>query len=444
VVTNYRGVSSDRQEIPGPAPTPPNGNLADIAKAGGLHTFQLELHERYGLVARFELPGTSVVSVADPELLALTSRINRRPDQLFEFLSPLFEAGNLQTIAEREHVPWRRLLLSALGNHRSHEAHFGAFTRMTVELADRWAAGAGEVELQEDLSELSLRLICEFALGGELGSARRTSAAFRDLIAEYLSRQYGLPSAVPEHECEARAAEALSDVRETITRILETRRPGAGLVSMLADSDWDPARIRDTALAVVMAGYHTSGVAASWALHLLAGHPEATRRLQDELDHVLGDRPAPTYDELRSLDYLERVVKEATRRYPPGPYAARELAEDLVLGDYLVPAGTTLMYPIWAIHMNPAQWPDPERFDPDRFTPAAVEGRPKFAFIPFGFGPRSCEGAALAMVEIKLMVAVLVKRFEFAPVSGHVVTPVERFVLWARDDIRMTLTPRKR
>jgi cytochrome P450 len=132
------------------------------------------------------------------------------------------------------------------------------------------------------------------------------------------------------------------------------------------------------------------------------------------------------------------------RRYPPGPYAARELAEDLVLGDYLIPAGTTLMYPIWAIHLNPAHWPDPERFDPERFTAAAAEGRPKFAFIPFGFGPRSCEGAALAMVEIKLMLAVLVKRFEFAPAPGHVVTPVERFVLWARDDIRMTLTPRSR
>jgi cytochrome P450 len=429
------------REIPGPAPSPPNGNLADIAAAGGLHTFQLELHERYGPVARFDLPGTRVVSVADPELLAATSRINQRPEELFAFLSPLFEAGNLQTIDEREHVPWRRLLLSALGNHRSHEAHFGAFTRMTMELADRWAADGGNVALQEDLSELSLRLICEFALGSELGSARETSAAFRELILEYMGRQYDLPSELPEQERAARAEQALAYVRETITRILAAQQ-GAGLVSMLADSDWAPARIRDTAFVVVMAGYHTSGVAVSWALHLLAEHPEVARRLRDELDRVLGDRPAPTYDELRSLDYLERVVKEAMRRYPPGPYAARELTEDLVLGDHVVPAGTTLMYPIWAVHLNPAHWPDPERFDPDRFTAAAAEGRPKFAFIPFGFGPRSCEGAALAMVEVKLVLAVMVKRFEFTPVPGHVVTPIERFVLWARDDIRMSLRVR--
>src|SRR3712207_99302 len=99
-MAKHRGMSAASREIPGPAPTPPNGNLADIAAAGGLHTFQLELHERYGPVARFDLPGTRVVSVADAELLAATSRINRRPDELFEFLSPLFEAGNLQTIDE--------------------------------------------------------------------------------------------------------------------------------------------------------------------------------------------------------------------------------------------------------------------------------------------------------------------------------------------------------
>ncbi|CAM3543829.1 cytochrome P450 [Kibdelosporangium persicum] len=432
-------MSAEWSSIPGPVPSPPDGNVADIAAAGGLHTFQLELHERHGPVARFELPGTRVVSVADPELLAVTARINRRPEELFEFLSPLFEAGNLQTIGEREHVPWRRLLLAALGNHRSHEAHFAAFARLTTQLADRWAAAGGEVALQQDLSELSLRLICEFALGGELGSARRTSAAFRDLIAEYLGRQYGLPSVIGEDG----AAEALAYVRQTITDVLETPRQGSGLVGMLAESGWEPARIRDTVLVVVMAGYHTSGVAVSWALHLLATHPDIAARLREELDSVLGGRMTPTYEELRSLDYLERVVKEAMRRYPPGPYAARELAEDLVLGDYLVPAGTTLMYPIWALHLNPAHWPEPERFDPDRFTPEAAEGRPKFAYIPFGFGPRSCEGAALAMVEIKLMLAVLVRRFEFTPVPGHVVTPVERFVLWARDDIRMTVTPRQ-
>ena len=194
--------------------------------------------------------------------------------------------------------------------------------------------------------------------------------------------------------------------------------------------------MRDTALAVVMAGYHTSGVAVSWALHLLAGHPEIARQARDELDRVLGDRPAPAYAELRSLDYLERVAKEAMRRYPPGPYAARELAEDLALGDHLIPAGTTLMYPIWAIHRIPRTGPIRSVSIPSGSPRRRPRAGRSSRISRSGSAHAAARGAALAMVEIKLMLAVMLKRFEFEPVPGRVVTPVERFVLWARDDIK--------
>jgi cytochrome P450 len=195
---------------------------------------------------------------------------------------------------------------------------------------------------------------------------------------------------------------------------------------------------------VMMAAHHTSGVTASWTLHLLAQHPDVAERVRDELDRVLGERPAPTYAQLSELEYLERVVKEAMRCYPPNPYASRgELRDDLTLGDYRVPAGSTLFYPIWAVHMDPRYWPEPDRFDPDRFTREASQGRPKFAFIPFGFGPRSCEGAVLGLIEVKLMLAVLLKRFELRHVPGHPVVPVERLVLWSEKDIRMTVEPRR-
>ncbi|WP_372506195.1 cytochrome P450 [Actinomadura madurae] len=129
----------------------------------------------------------------------------------------------------------------------------------------------------------------------------------------------------------------------------------------------------------------------------------------------------------------------STRR---APTARGEATEDLRLGDYTVPAGTTIFYPFWAVHMNPEYWPDPERFDPGRFTPEASAGRPRLAYIPFGLGPRSCEGAALAMVEAELVLAILLKRFRFELAPGQTITPIERFVLWAADDIRMNLTPR--
>src|SRR5690606_7358432 len=96
----------------------------------------------------------------------------------------------------------------------------------------------------------------------------------------------------------------------------------------------------------------------------------------------------------------------------------------------------------WAVHTNPEYWPDPQTFDPERFTPEASANRPRLAYIPFGLGPRSCEGATLATVEAKLVLACLLKRFRLKPAPGQTVTPIERFVLWAADDIHMILAPR--
>ncbi|MGW5532467.1 cytochrome P450, partial [Streptomyces xanthochromogenes] len=121
----------------------------------------------------------------------------------------------------------------------------------------------------------------------------------------------------------------------------------------------------------------------------------------------------------------------------------RETTEAITLGDYEIPAGATVFYPFWAVHMNPEYWPDPERFRPERFTPDEVTKRPRLAHIPFGFGPRSCEGAQLATIEAQLILAILLKRFRFRPVPGHKVVPIERFVLWAANDIRMTVRPRE-
>lgn len=430
-------------QIPGPAAE--NDGAAAIAAAGGLHNYQLELHAEYGPVVRFPLPGADVaVSVADPVLLEATAKIDKRPEKLFEFLAPLQEAGNLQTIPAEEHGPWRRTMLSVLAGRPSHEAHFAQFTALATELADRWAAAAGPVVLQRDLSALSLRMICRYALGSGLddeASAGRVVEAFETVLTEYM----GSPG-----PASAQAEEALAFLRGTVDEVLAAHRErGTGeaersdLIAALAASGESPARIRDTVLMTMLAAHHTTGVAISWTLYLLAQHPDVAKRVADEVDGVLSDRAAPDYADLKTLTQLDMALKEAMRLYPPGPYGAREATEDVVLGEYTVPAGTTIFYPFWAVHMNPEYWPDPQVYDPERFTPEASAGRPRFAYIPFGLGPRSCEGSTLAMVEAELVLAVLLKRFQFELAPGQTVTPIERFVLWAADDIKMNLTPRE-
>ncbi|HEU5155720.1 MAG TPA: cytochrome P450 [Streptosporangiaceae bacterium] len=459
------GVTPSR--IPGPRAA--GDGLDLIAAAGGLHNYQLKLHAEYGPVVRFPLPGADVaVSIADPVLLEATEKIDKRPEKLFEFLAPLQESGNLQTMPADEHGPWRRAMLSVLAGRPSHEAHFARFAALTTELADRWA-DAGTVGLQKDLSELSLRMICEYALGSGLDSdaaAGRVVSAFETVLTEYLGRLYQVEVPGTEEERGARVDAALAYLRGTVDEVLAAHRDraaGAGasagastevsaeaaepaersdLIAALLGSGESPARIRDTVLMTMLAAHHTTGVAISWTLYLLAGHPDVAERVAGELDLVLGDRPVPEYGDLKKLTYLDRVLKEAMRLYPPGPYGARETTEDLAVGDYLIPAGTTIFYPFWAVHMNPDHWPDPQTFDPDRFTPEASAKRPRLAYIPFGIGPRGCEGAALAMVEAELVLAVLLKRFRFRLAPGQTVTPIERFVLWAADDIHMIVSPR--
>ncbi|MEU7152832.1 cytochrome P450 [Streptomyces sp. NPDC045456] len=435
--------------IPGPEPRP-DGGVGAVAAAGGLHIYQLRLHAEYGPVVRFQLPGAeTAVSVADPVLLEATAHLDKRPERLFEFLAPLCEAGNLQVLPAEEHTPWRRVLLSVLAGRPSHERHFARFATLAAGLADHWAerAGHGPVALQKDLTALSLRMICAYALEGEAADPDGVVAAFEEVLTEYLGRLYQVPVPGTREERAERADRALAYLRATVDRVVVAHHSGgradrSDLIGALVEAGERPARIRDTVMVTLLAAHHTTGVAVSWTLHLLGSHPEAAERVAAELDRVLGDRAVPEYADLRRLTYLDMVLKEAMRLYPPGPYGARETTGPLVLGDHELPAGTTVFYPFWAVHMNPDHWPEPEKFVPERFTPQEVAGRPRLAYIPFGIGPRSCEGAGLAVVEAELVLAVLLKRFRFRPVPGHRVTPVERFVLWARDDIRMLLTPR--
>ncbi|MEV5979110.1 cytochrome P450 [Streptomyces sp. NPDC052114] len=442
--------------IPGPEPRE-DGGVGAISEAGGLHLYQRWLHERFGPVVRFQLPGAgTAVSVADPVLLEDIVHVDERPAELFAFLSPLCEAGNLQVLPGDEHEPWRRLLLEVFAGRPSHERHFARFVALVGELADRWGrqSGRAPVALQKDLTSLSLRMICAYALGDGAGDsgdggdggdgegvpvdAEAVVSSFETVLTEYLG-QGG--NATP------RAAEALAYLRATVDRVVSAHRASgrtdrSDLIGALVEAGETPARIRDTVMVTMLAAHHTTGVAVSWALHLLGEHPDVADRVTEELDRVLGGRAAPDYADLRHLTYLDQVLKESMRICPPGPYGARETTEAVTLGPYEIPAGTPLFLPFWAVHMNPGHWPEPERFDPGRFAPDAVAKRPRLAHIPFGFGPRACEGARLATVEALLVLAVLLKRFRFRPVPGHEVTPVERFVLWAADDILMDVTER--
>jgi cytochrome P450 len=198
----------------------------------------------------------------------------------------------------------------------------------------------------------------------------------------------------------------------------------AGLVKMLVDGsraqgdEFDDRSLRDQILTVFFAGHETTATSLSWIHYLLHENPDARRKLRAEVDAVLGGR-APTHADLDRLIYTEQVINEALRLYSPIHSLSRVALEDDMLGGYHIPAGATIYVSLYATHRLPSLWPDPDRFDPERFTENQVERRPRFAFIPFAAGHRNCVGASTAIVELKLAVAMIAQRYELTLAPGH-------------------------
>ena len=170
-----------------------------------------------------------------------------------------------------------------------------------------------------------------------------------------------------------------------------------------------PRQLRDEVLTIFAAGHETTANAMSWTFYLLARHPEVEGQLQAELDEALDARP-PELSDLASLRYTEAVVKESMRMYPPVPTFGREAAEDQELGGYELRKGTQVIVSQWVTHRDPRYFDDPELFRPERWLDGSTDGIPKYAYFPFGGGPRQCIGKGFAEMEAALLLASLSRR----------------------------------
>jgi cytochrome P450 len=197
-------------------------------------------------------------------------------------------------------------------------------------------------------------------------------------------------------------------------------------------------RLRDELVTVLLAGHETTASTLSWTLHLLDRHPEVAERLRDEARRVLGDR-TPGYGDLAELRYTANVLSEVMRIYPPVWILPRKALDADVVGGYRVPPRADVLICPYTLHRHPAYWRRPECFDPDRFDPAGAAGRPRYAYIPFGAGPRFCVGNHLGMMEATLVIAVLMRELRLSTVAGHEVVPEPMLSLRIRGGLPMTV-----
>lgn len=310
-------------------------------------------------------------------------------------------------------------------HHGRFEGYAATMTKVTAEAAGAWRAG-DRLDVLESMRHITLPISSQTLFGTRVDTEHaRIIEAFRTGLSRFKSfkpaggRFGGRLS--PLHR--RRLSRARETLETLVSRIVEERhREGddrGDLLSLLLSRTGDEGgqftslrQIRDEAVTLFIGGFENIATALTWTWYLLAQHPEVERRLHAELDEVLGGR-LPGAEDLPRLTYTRMVFEESMRVYPPVPRLVRTALRDYRVGDYTVPAGSLVVVSQYLMHRDPRFFPDPERFDPERWTPEARRERPAYSYFPFGGGPRRCIGDGFAYMEGVLVLATLASRWRF-------------------------------
>jgi cytochrome P450 len=319
-------------------------------------------------------------------------------------------------------------------------------------LAD-WRDGETR-DVHQEMMQLTLRIVVRVLFGVEAEEIGKISAAMNVLMRNSSGVRLLLPPVARYLPTPAMIEfrRAVRQLDEIVYRIVARRRAGerdsGDLLSMLMQardedgSQMSDRQLRDEVMTFLLAGHETTALALSWTWHLLGQNAEAEQKLHEELDRVLRLR-APEFSDLPKLPYAEFVIKESMRLYPPAWSVARTVVSEFELRGYRIPAGANVVMSQWVMHRDPRYFVDAEKFDPDRWLPERSQKLPRFAYFPFGGGPRQCIGASFAMMEATLLLASIAQRFRFSAVPGHPVVPVPSFTLRPKHGIRMKLVTRR-
>jgi len=200
-------------------------------------------------------------------------------------------------------------------------------------------------------------------------------------------------------------------------------------------------QIRDEVMTLMLAGHETTANLLTWACYLISQHPRVEDKLMQELDAVFGNR-TPGVDNLQELNYTKLVLQETMRLYPPVWIISRKAVNKDEIGNYTIPPGSTVTICLYTLHRHPDIWENPGEFNPVRFSNEQVKNRHKYAYIPFGGGPRSCIGKYFAMMEARLILAMIHRRFKLTLAADHPVEPEPLVTLRPRSGLKMTVKPR--
>jgi cytochrome P450 len=411
---------------------------------------------RYGAIARIPLGRGFLYLVSGPELikaLLVDHRTRFIKNTRYSVMQRVLGQGLLLS----EGDVWRRQRMAAQPAFRpgALERQVSWMSPLIAEFLDGWGVRENEdavIELSPEFERLAQ------AIAGRLlfGSVYARHAATIVGITESMRKCW--PSVPPflRPLTKKRQAANASELSQTLAHL------DAAILSLIAESQalaepcllttlsadvaqgcapFTAAELCDQMKTLFFAGYETTATSMIWTHYLLGRHPDVCARVMEEVDRLPAGRTL-TVEELDSLPYVEQVFKETLRLYSPIHSLSRVALEECELGGYVLPKGATAMVSLYASHRLPQQWPQPRRFDPERFSTAQSSARHRYAYLPFAAGHRNCIGATLAVVEAKLIIAQIARRFHLHLLTRGLVRPHAGTTMHPSQEIRMRIKSR--
>ncbi|GAA0248323.1 cytochrome P450 [Haladaptatus pallidirubidus] len=379
---------------------------------------------KYGDVVSYSVAGEEFCTLFHPahvERVLVTEESRFGKSEFVQVAGEKF-VGNGLFASEGEFWRRQRTLIQPAFYRERIAAYAEPMVDFAAGAAKSWNDGE-TIRMDEAMKRLTLRILSKALFDLDI---RNQQSAIRDAVqaindkGDAGSVDAFLPDWIPT-ATNRRFRRATDHFDDVIGTLIDERRgepPDDDFLSILLHAtdengeEMSDEALRDEMATFLFAGHETTSLALTYCWHLLSENPDVRRRLNDELDSVL-DGDTPTMTDLRELEYTDKVVRESLRLYPPAYVVFRQTKEDVEIGGYRVPAGTSLTLPQFVIHTDDRWYDDPKAFRPERWTPEFEESLPDYAYFPFGGGPRHCIGMRFANAEIRLVLATIAREIEF-------------------------------
>ncbi|XP_066927699.1 cytochrome P450 20A1-like [Clytia hemisphaerica] len=429
------------------------GNLKQITKDGGLHQFLLDHHKKFGPMFSFYWGKELVVSLASPYAWKDTQTLFDRPANQFELFKPLVGVYSIQYM----NTPVGQKHRKILDRHFSFTAiglYFQTFTTIANELVTRWSKVPKDemVPLRQHMLAVAIKSIIRTSFGEDYFKSNKEilelEAAY-DVCWEEMERRLDGNMPEPDSDRQKNYDDSLNWLSKKVSQIVNHRKANKekkdnNALDIMIDAEdlyTSDQQIFDMVISYIVGGFHTTGNLLTWAVYYLCNDSKVVDKMLTEINEVLGDGEI-TMDNFDKLIYARQVVDETMRCSVLAPYAARYSEYDMVIGGHVIPKHTPLLQALGCVLQDETIWPQPKRFDPDRFGPDAPKRHP-LAFQPFGFaGKRKCPGYRFAYYEAIIFLVAIVRNFKVSLVPDMKVEAVHRLVTSPKEEIYINIEKR--